>query len=106
MKKDVSPGQHVISREPFPASRKIFVKGELHDIRVAMREIMLHATQDTFNHTVTPNAPVTVYDTSSPYTNPSVDIDVREGIPRIRAEWHLETGDTEQWPSVSLAYEQ
>ena len=104
MKKDVSPGQHVISREPFPASRKIFVKGELHDIRVAMREIRLQDTQDTFNHMVTPNAPVTVYDTSGPYTDPSVDIDVREGLPRIREKWILERGDTEQLSSVSSAY--
>ncbi|HWK04107.1 MAG TPA: phosphomethylpyrimidine synthase ThiC [Puia sp.] len=104
MKKDVSPGQHVISREPFPASRKIFVKGELHDIRVAMREIQLQDTQDTFSHTVTPNAPVTVYDTSGPYTDPSVDIDVREGLPRIREKWILERGDTGQLSSVSSAY--
>jgi phosphomethylpyrimidine synthase len=104
MKKDVIPGQHVISREPFPGSRKIFVKGELHDIRVAMREIHLEDTRDPFNNIVTPNAPVTVYDTSGPYTDPSFPIDVREGLPRIREKWVIERGDTELLSSVSSAY--
>ena len=43
MKKDVVPGQQVISREPFPASRKIFVKGELHDISVGENQSILQA---------------------------------------------------------------
>jgi len=104
MKKETLPGQHAISREPFPASRKIFVKGELHDIKVAMREITLEDTRDQFNGTVTPNPSVTVYDTSGPYTDPSISIDVREGLPRIREKWILERGDTEQLPSISSIY--
>jgi len=55
MKKDIVPGQHVISRDPFPASRKIFVPGRLHPIRVAMREIAVGDTVDTFTQSVTPN---------------------------------------------------
>ena len=104
MKKDAIPGQHVISRDPFPASKKIYVEGALHDIRVAMREISLEDTTDSFSHTVTPNAPVTVYDTSGPYTDPSVEIDVREGLPRIREQWILGRGDTERLPFVSSQY--
>jgi len=98
MKKETIPGQYAISRDPFPASRKIYVKGALHDIQVAMREIMLEDTSDHFNHTRTPNPPVTVYDTSGPYTDPSVGIDLREGLPRVREKWIIERGDTEQLP--------
>ncbi|HXB07733.1 MAG TPA: hypothetical protein VNW04_11465, partial [Puia sp.] len=84
MKKDIIPGQHVISRDPFPASRKVYVPGKLHPIEVAMREISVEDTRDTFTQSVTPNAPVTVYDTSGPYTDPNIAIDVREGLPRVR----------------------
>jgi len=80
MKKDSLPGQHVISRDPFPASRKIHVPGHLYPINVAMREISLAG----------PNDPVTVYDTSGPYTDPSVEPDVRKGLPRLRESWVVE----------------
>ena len=96
MKKDVIPGQHVISRDPFPASRKIYVPGKLHPITVAMREISLEDTRDMFTQSVTTNPPVTVYDTSGAYTDPAVAIDVREGLPRLRASWVEGRGDTEQ----------
>jgi phosphomethylpyrimidine synthase len=77
MKKDSIPGQHVISRDPFPASRKIHVAGHLYPINVAMREISLAGPDDR----------VTVYDTSGPYTDASVDLDVRMGLPRTRESW-------------------
>ena len=104
MKKDTIPGQHVISRDPFPASRKIYVQGDLHDIQVAMREISLEDTRDTFNNTVTQNPPVVVYDTSGPYTDPSAAIDVRKGLPRVREKWVVDRQDTERLSSVSSAY--
>ena len=104
MKKDVSPGQQVISRDPFPASRKIYVPGRLHPIRVAMREISLEDTRDTFTQSVTANPPVTVYDTSGAYTDPTIAIDVREGLPRLRESWVEERGDTEQLEAISSIY--
>jgi phosphomethylpyrimidine synthase len=104
MKKDVIPGQHVISRDPFPGSRKIYVEGKLHDIRVAMREISLQDTEDHFSNTVTPNPSVTVYDTSGPFTDPSIHIDLREGLPRIREQWVIDRADTEQLSAVSSLY--
>jgi phosphomethylpyrimidine synthase len=104
MKKDVIPGQHVISREPFPASRKIYVPGKLHPIEVAMREIEVGETRDTFTQSVTPNPAVTVYDTSGPYTDPMAEIDVREGLPRLREGWILERGDVQQLEQVSSIY--
>ncbi|HTR32147.1 MAG TPA: phosphomethylpyrimidine synthase ThiC [Puia sp.] len=104
MKKDIIPGQHVISREPFPASRKIYLPGQLHPIRVAMREITVGETRDTFTRSVTPNPAVTVYDTSGPYTDPAVEIDVREGLPRLRQPWIAQRGDVEQLGQVSSVY--
>jgi phosphomethylpyrimidine synthase len=104
MKKDVSPGQHVISRDPFPASRKIYVPGRLHPIKVAMREISLEDTRDTFTQSVTANPPVTVYDTSGAYTDPAIAIDVREGLPRLRESWVEGRGDTEQLEAISSIY--
>ena len=98
MTKDVIPGGHVISREPFPASRKVYVKGQLHDINVAMREISVGNTVDRFTDTETTNAPVTVYDTSGPYTDPAVDIDLENGLPRIREQWIMDRGDVHGAP--------
>jgi phosphomethylpyrimidine synthase len=104
MKKDTIPGQHVISREPFPGSRKIYVPGKLHPIKVAMREIEVGETRDTFTQSVTSNPAVTVYDTSGSYTDPGVEIDVREGLPRLREGWIMERGDVEQLEEVSSVY--
>ena len=72
--------EEVISREPFPASRKVYVPGELYPVNVAMREISL----------VSPNPPVVVYDTSGPYTDVSLELDVRQGLPRLREGWVVE----------------
>jgi phosphomethylpyrimidine synthase len=87
MKKAIMPENELISREPFPASRKIYVPGNLHPIRVAMREITVEATHDGYTRKEVPNAPVVVYDTSGPYTDPTVDIDVHKGLPRLRESW-------------------
>jgi phosphomethylpyrimidine synthase len=104
MKKDIIPGQHVISRDPFPASRKVYVPGQLHPIQVAMREISIGDTVDTFSQSVTPNPSIAVYDTSGAYTDPAVDIDVREGLPRLRESWVEGRGDTDQLETVSSIY--
>jgi phosphomethylpyrimidine synthase len=106
MKKDTIPGQHVISREPFPASRKIYVPGSLHPIRVAMREIEVADTRDMFTKSVTPNPAVTVYDTSGPYSDPAMQIDVHEGLPRLREAWIAERGDVLQLRDISSVYGQ
>jgi phosphomethylpyrimidine synthase len=104
MKKDKKPSESVISCEPFPASKKIYVKGKLHNIHVAMREITLSDTQDKFNGKTEKNAPVIVYDTSGPYTDPSISIDIKKGLPKLRQEWILGRGDVEELSSISSAY--
>jgi phosphomethylpyrimidine synthase len=90
---------HSISRTPFPASRKIYVDG------VAMREITLTPTRlHGSKGAEVPNAPVVLYDTSGPYTDPNVDIDVRKGLPRLRESWILDRRDVDQLSGISSAY--
>lgn len=99
------PTEHTISRAPFPASGKIYVPGQLHDIKVAMREITLTPTRlNGRNGEAVPNAPVVVYDTSGPYTDPAVDIDVRKGLPRLREPWIQQRNDTETLTRLTSAY--
>lgn len=105
MKKDQTPNQHVISRAPFPNSEKCYVNGELHpDIKVPMRKIFLSDTVDKFNGKVEKNDPVFVYDTSGPYTDPSVEIDVRKGLMPLRNSWISRREDVEQLWGLSSAY--
>ena len=103
--KTTEPSQAIISREPFPASQKIYVKGPLHQVSVAMREITL---TDTRLHgrdgAAVPNPAVTVYDTSGPYTDPSVPIDVRSGLPGLRQSWITERNDVVQLPDFTSQY--
>ena len=76
-----------ITRQPFPRSHKVYVPGTLHpDVRVPMREIALAPTRRA-DGSLEHNPPVTVYDTSGPYTDPDVDIDVRQGLPQPCAPW-------------------
>ncbi len=104
-KKDTAPQEGVISTKPFPQSKKIYVNGEIHpEIKVAMREIELSDTVDSFTQKKTKNQPVTVYDTSGPYTDPSKTIDVHKGIERIREEWINKRGDVEELDSFTSTY--
>jgi phosphomethylpyrimidine synthase len=88
----------ILSTEPFPNSTKVYVEGELPGVRVPMREIRLSPTRDV------ENPPVTVYDTSGPYTDPRVAIDVHKGLAPLRREWILGRGDVEELPAVSSEY--
>ncbi|PTB92569.1 phosphomethylpyrimidine synthase ThiC, partial [Marivirga lumbricoides] len=74
MKKEHAPKENTISRDPLPGSRKIYVKGKLHDINVAMREIILSPTKLSTGR-IEENPPAVVYDTSGPYTDPNYKID-------------------------------
>lgn len=105
MKQDKTPDQDIISRKPFPKSDKIYVAGKIHEIKVAMREISLSDTVHKFsNKPAEKNVAVTVYDTSGPYTDPNVNIDLKKGLPRLRQNWILERGDVEELSAVSSAY--
>jgi phosphomethylpyrimidine synthase len=87
---------------PFPNSRKIYVPGSRPDIRVPMREIAQTATPAGAG--MEHNAPVTVYDTSGPYTDPEVRIDIRHGLPDVRGPWIAERGDTEILPDLTSEF--
>lgn len=84
------------STQPFPNSRKVYLTGSRPDIRVPVREISL---ADTPPPSAAKNPPVFVYDTSGPYTDPEVRIDLRKGLPDVRSRWIDERGDTEILPA-------
>ncbi|MBB5747233.1 phosphomethylpyrimidine synthase [Brevundimonas variabilis] len=67
-------------------SRKVYVAGELFpDIRVPFREVAVHPSAN--------EPPVTIYDSSGPYTDPTVTIDIQRGLPRVKSSWQLDRGD-------------
>src|SRR5690625_4456705 len=90
------------SVQPFTGSRKIYVTGSRPDLRVPMREISLADTPTEFGGEK--NAPLRVYDTSGPYTDPEVSIDLRGGLPDLRTAWIEERGDTEILSGTSSAF--
>ena len=101
-----------ITREPLTGSHKIYVTGTLHPtVKVAMREIRL---EDTVMHSGPKGSPekrsknpsVTVYDTSGPYTDPNIEIDIRKGLPRLREQWIVERGDVEEQKESFSEYTQ
>ncbi len=79
-----------ITTGELPGSKKIYVRSENRDdVRVPMREIHLHPSAN--------EVPVRVYDTSGPYSEPSADIDIYEGLPELRKQWILEREDVEAY---------
>ena len=88
MNSKVSGGSdNIITREPLPASQKVYVSSsDYSDVRVPMRAISL-----------TDGSSVTVYDTSGPYTDPSIDINVHEGLAEMRSVLIEARSDTEQY---------
>ena len=103
--KDTAPKEGKITRQSFPNSKKIYVKGTLHpQIKVGMREIALSPTKDTLTGKMIINEPVTVYDTSGPYTDPSKNINVHHGLERIREQWILDRNNVEQLDDFSSDY--
>src|SRR6266516_1235599 len=79
-----------------PNSRKVYVAGKVHvDLRVPFREISLAPTK-MMSGEIEVNEPVRVYDTSGPWGDPNVDVDVTRGLPPLRAEWIRDRGDVEE----------
>jgi len=93
MKKDNLPTSSTITREPFPSSQKIHVRGNIHDINVAMREISIGENGNADQ--------ITVYDTSGPYTDPNVSIDVQKGLEQLREPWIAARKDTDAMDDLS-----
>ncbi len=78
---------------PLPGSRKVYTTGSRADIQVPEREIALSPTE--LRGVETANEPLRVYDTSGPYTDEGATIDIRKGLPPLRASWIAERGDCE-----------
>ncbi len=87
---------------PFPNSSKLYAEGSRPDIRVGMRQVEQSPThaQTGTEH----NPPIPVYDTSGPYTDPDVSVDLMQGLAPLRDAWILERNDTEQLSAPSSEY--
>jgi len=87
---------------PIPGSRKIHVQGSRSDLQVPLREICQAQTPTLFGGENNP--PITVYDTSGPYTDPDYAVDLASGLPALRAAWIAERGDTELLGGLSSEF--
>ena len=85
-RKEVAAEHGTIPTGPRAGSQKVYVAGELFpDIRVPFREVAVHPSAN--------EPPVTMYDSSGPYTDPSVTIDIKKGLPKVKSNWQLDRGD-------------
>ena len=109
---DIGLKEAQITTQAFSGSQKIYVEGVQPGVRVAMREIRLTATRSMkdkakgqrSHETIEENPPLIVYDTSGPYTDPNVLIDLRKGLAPLRLDWILARGDVEELTEVSSEY--
>jgi phosphomethylpyrimidine synthase len=94
-----------MSTEPLASSHKIYIESQRRpDVRVAMRAIHLSGAQNGHNgnsHGGEKQAPLTVYDTSGPYTDPNVKTEIRRGLQALRADWIRARGDVEELSAPS-----
>ena len=91
----------------YPNSEKIYVQGKLHpEVKVGMRKVHQYPTVkiEDGKRVEYPNEDITLYDTSGPYTDPEVKIDLYAGLPRPRTEWVIKRDDTEELPSLTSEY--
>src|SRR5580698_9748156 len=99
------PGPETITTTPFPKSKKIYVKGKIHPVEVAMREIetddaVVHANGKSNGEKVK----IAVYDTSGPFTDTAKTIDVKKGLDPLRLSWIKNRGDVDQLSAFSSGY--
>ena len=92
----------------YPSSKKVYLEGQIYpDLRVGMREVELTPTvtrsADGTTHTEQ-NAPVLIYDTSGPYSDPNVKTNIRQGLPALRTPWIMERADCRQLSELSSEY--
>ncbi len=88
--------------KPLPNSRKVYISGEQAGVRVPMREITQSDTPASMG--AEKNPPILVYDTSGPYTDPAVKIDIRSGLAPLRQQWIEARGDTEALAGPTSRY--
>ncbi len=94
-------------KKAYAQREKAYMNGKLFPfIRVGMQKVNLTPTVKIVNgeKEMTPNAPVYIYDTSGPFSDPSMQIDLKKGLPRMRESWITARGDVEQLPSITSEY--
>lgn len=86
----------------YEASKKVYIKGEIHDINVGMREVQLTDTViDGVRHS---NGSIRLYDTSGVYTDDAVKIDLKKGLPRLRDRWLSKREDLQKLDDFTSVY--
>ena len=84
----------------FPASRKVYKEGSQPSIRVPFRQVTLTPTTGRFGQEE--NAPLDIYDTSGPYSDPNASLDLRRGLPALRRDWIMARGDVEEYDGYGV----
>ena len=95
-------------KKAYAKREKAYIQGSLFPfIKVGMTKVNLTPTvtkdEKGIPHTE-PNAPVYIYDTSGPFSDPDIEIDLKKGLPRIRQQWIIDREDTEQLSEVTSEY--
>lgn len=95
------------SRIRFPRSQKVYMPGERFPfLKVAMRKV--EQVPSTYikdgAKKIVPNPDIYIYDTSGPFSDPDITVDLKKGLPRLREEWIRQRGDAEQLPQLSSEY--
>ena len=90
----------------YPNSTKIYVEGKNKGVKVGMRKIHQYPTVkiETGKRVEYPNEDIVVYDTSGPYTDPDIKIDINAGLPRDRRQWVLDRDDTVELEDITSNY--
>ena len=102
MRKESTTFSTIRTPSSYPASQKRYLSAARADVRVPYREIALSTTRR--GERVEENPPLPVYDTSGPYTDPEVRINLDRGLPNLRTNWIKERGDTEILSGPSSEY--
>lgn len=95
------------SRIKYPRSEKVYLPGTIYpELRVGMRKVE-QVPSTTFageEKVITPNPDIYIYDTSGPFSDPDIEIDLKKGLPRLREPWILHRNDVEQLPEITSEY--
>lgn len=93
--------------KPYAQREKVYLNGNIYpDIRVGMQRVNLTPTVTVKDgkRCVSPNAPVLIYDTSGPFSDPAIQVDLKKGLPRMREPWITARGDVEQLDGPTSDY--
>ena len=93
--------------KPYARREKVYLNGNIYpDIRVGMQRVNLTptVTVEDGKRCVSPNAPVLIYDTSGPFSDPAIQVDLKKGLPRMREPWITARGDVEQLDGPTSDY--